>query len=249
MNSFAPCSLSLSLVLSVPCFASSGPDVLARPDTTPRLQEPKKQEPPKPANDGLDAEREKLRMKDVEGWKKLQVKSLDDVLDVKKATQPLPVPASITEAEQKQVAELLQKARDGGGGARTGRALREIEKLGYPALVLLVNQLREIDYKDPDSAMFGMQINMSLTNITLGVNTGYVAIEVGEPMDPRKAHWNARTVQEWLRGVQTQWSTREKFDEYVAKRKARKEAELEGEGKDAGKDPADGKKGGDQKKG
>jgi len=194
---------------------------------------PGTQKPPeaKPPNDILDAEREKLRMKDVEGWKKFQVKSLAEVIDVKKTTQPIELPASITDAEKAKMVELLQRAKDGGGGARTGRALREFEKLGYPALLFLINELREIDYKDVDSSMFGMQLNMTLTNITLGVNTGYVAIDVGEPMDPRKAQWNAMTVQQWLAGAKAQWPTREKFDAYIAARKQKKEAELEGEKK------------------
>ena len=187
------------------------------------------QSPPKPANDVLDAEKEKLRMKDVEGWKKLQVKSLDQVVDVKKTTAPLEVPASITDEEKTKVADLLQKAKDGSGGARTGRALREIEKMGFPGLILLINHLREIDYKNPDEAMFGYQVNMTLQSITLGVNTGYVAIEVGEPMDPRKAQWNALTVAQWQAGVKSWWPTREKFDEFVKNRKLKKDAELEGD--------------------
>ncbi len=208
-------------------------------------QEPKKQDPKPPANDILDAEREKLRMKDVEGWKKIQVKSLDQVLDVQKATAAVELPVSVTDAEKTKLTELMAKAKDSGGGAKTGRALREMEKMGYPALLFLINHLREIDYKDPDSSMFGMQINNSLTAITMGVNTGYVAIEVGEPMDPRKAQWNAQTVQQWLSGVNNEkalWSTREKFDEYIAKRKAKKDAELEGDPKDAGAKPKDEKK-------
>ena len=255
MNSAALRLLLPALCLPVSLMASSLPTALTSLGAAcrcqdPAKQDPAKQDPAKPKDELLDAEREKLRMKDVEAWKKLQVKSLDDVIDVKKTTQPIEVPASITEEEQTKVKELLQKAKDAGGGARTGRALREIEKMGYPGLVLLVNELREIDYKDTDSSMFGMQLNQTLTNITLGVNTGYVAIEIGVPMDPRKAQWNARTVQQWLQGVASQWPTREKFDEYIRARKAKKDAELEGEtgdGKDKEK-PKDKPKG-DEKKG
>jgi hypothetical protein len=193
-----------------------------------------------PASKPLDplqqAERDKLVLRDLEGWKKLQVKSLDQVMDVKKATQPLEYPASVTAEDKGRMEDLLRKARDGGGGARTGRALREIEKLGHAALLFLVNQLREIDYKDPTDSMFGAQINMSLQNITMGVNTGYVPVEVGEPMDPRKAQWNAMTVQRWQDGVRAWWPTKEKFDEYIQKRKAKKDAELDENTKDGGKD-------------
>lgn len=190
----------------------------------------KKQDPPaKSTNDILDAEKEKLRMKDVEGWKKLPIKSMDQVFDVKKGTQPLELPASITEEEKAEFTKLIATAKEGMGGARTGKALKKIEKMGYSGLVLIINELREIDYKDTDSAAFGMQLNASLTTLTMGVNTGYVAIETGEPVDPRKAHYNALTVQEWQRAVKQQWPTKEKFEEYVKARKLKKETELETE--------------------
>jgi hypothetical protein len=225
---------ALGIIQTTPAASPVGGALCPTPQgkEEPKAQDPKPQ-PPTKLDPVLEAEKEKLRMKDVEAWKKLQVKSLDQVMDVKKATQAMEIPATITEAEKTKVEELLAKAKDGGGGAKTRRAFREMEKLGggYPALVVLINHLREIDYKDPDSAIFGMEINMTLQNITGGVNTGYVAIEVGEPMDPRKAQWNAMTVQQWLNALRGEgpWTTREKFDTYVAKRKAKKEAELEQE--------------------
>src|SRR5262245_46779517 len=156
---------------------------------------------PAPTKEQLDKEREALRMKDVEAWKKMQVKSRDDVMDVKKQTQPLELPASITDADKTKMAELLQKAKEAGGGAATGRALKQLEKMGHPAIFFLVNALREVDYKNVDESMFAMQINQTLTNITMGVNTGFVPPDLGEPMDPRKAQWNARTVREWQKDV------------------------------------------------
>ncbi|MBL8754845.1 MAG: hypothetical protein JNK15_16185 [Planctomycetes bacterium] len=197
--------------------------------TTPAhlFQDPAKQDPAKKADELLEAEKEKMRLKDVEGWKKLQVKSMDQVIDVKKATQPLEYPASITEEEKTKLASLLEKAKDGGGGARTGRALKEMEKMGYPAVLFLINQLREIDYKSTDDAFWGYQLNQKLSDITMGINAGYVAVELGDQMDPRKAQWNAMTVQQWINQIKTHWPTREKFDEFITKRKAKKTAELE----------------------
>ena len=203
------------------------------------------QDPPKPKSPiDLDAEREKLRTKDVEAWKKLPVKTMAEVVDPKKETEPLEMPDSVTAEERTKMDELLKKAKDGGGGAKTGRALRELEKMGYPALIYIINLLREIDYKNTDAALWGMQLNTTLQNITMGVHTGYVAIDLGEEMDPRKAQWNAKTVKEWIGAVKVQWPTREKFDDFIAKRKANKDAELEGGGekKDEKKDPAKGEK-------
>lgn len=197
-------------------------------------QDPAKKDPPKqePAKKDvvdplLEAEREKLRAKDVSEWKTLKVKSLDEVLDPKKATTPLEV-QGISEEETKKMTELFQKAKDGAGGAATGRALRQMEKMGWPALVFLVNQLRDINYKDTDDSMWGNQINTTLSNITLGVNAGFVPPTLGEAMDPRMAQYNAMTVKVWIDSVKAQWPTREKFDDFVKHRKERKEAELEG---------------------
>ena len=201
---------------------------------------------PKPKVDPIDAEKEKMRLKDVEGWKKLQVKSLDEVIDVKKATQPLELPAEITEDEKTKMADLLDRAKKGAGGAATGRHLRSLEKMGWPALWFLCNHLREINYKDPDEAFFGYQVNQTMSAITMGVNTGYVAVTIGEPMDPRIAQWNSMTVAQWQAGVRTQWPTREKFAEYIKNRKAKKDAELEGDKpeepkkKEPARDPAKG---------
>ena len=189
------------------------------------------QDPPKPKSPiDLDAEREKLREKDVQAWKKLKVNSMADVVDPKKETEPIEMPDSITAEEKAKMTELFEKAKSGGGGAKTGRALKALEQMGYPALVFLINQLREIDYKNSDAALWGMQLNTTLQNITMGVHTGYAAVDIGEEMDPRKAQWNAKTVQQWVQAIKVQWPTREKFDDYITKRKAKKEAELEGGG-------------------
>jgi hypothetical protein len=219
-------SLVLSAVAASPAAAATAPAFVFQ---EPAKQEPAKQDPAakKSADELLEAEKEKMRLKDVEGWKKLQVKSMDQVLDVKKSTQPLEFPASITEEEKTKLVGLLEKAKDGAGGARTGRALREMEKMGYPAIIFLINQLREIDYKNTDDSFWGLQLNMSLQNITMGINAGYVAVELGDEMDPRKAQWNAMTVQQWINQIKVHWPTREKFDEFITKRKAKKTAELE----------------------
>lgn len=222
------------------CLSTSLALAMAPASTLTFQQDPKK-EPNKAANDLLDAEREKLRMKDVEAWKKMQVKSMDQVADPKKTTQPLEYPASVTDADKAKMTDLYQKAKDGGGGARTGRALRDLAKMGFPALLFLVNELREVNYKDPDESLWAMQLNNTLSDITMGINAGYVAIDAGEAMDPRKAHWNAMTVAEWQRAVKQFWPTQEKFDEYIKNRKLKKQAELEGEGdeKKPGDKPAE----------
>src|SRR5262245_34085474 len=92
------------------------------------------QDPPKP-NTPVDyqAEREKMRVTGTEAWKKEPVKTMAEVVDVKKTTEPLTVPDSITAEEKTKLTELLKKAKEG-SGARSDRALREAEKMGFPAL-------------------------------------------------------------------------------------------------------------------
>lgn len=183
-----------------------------------------------------------MRETGTQAWKKLQVKSMAEVVDPKKETDPLEFPDSITAEEKTKMEELMKKSK-GGSGARADRALRELEKMGYPAMLIIINELREVDYKNTDSALWGMRLNTTLQNITMGVHTGYAAVDLGEEMDPRKAQWNAKTVREWVQAVKAQWPTREKFDDFITKRKAKKDAELEGGGekKEEKKDPPTGK--------
>lgn len=191
----------------------------------------------KSPKDALAEEREKLVLKDLDAWQKQNVKSLDQVPDVTKTTKALVYPAEITAEDQKKMADLLAEAKDGGGGARTGRALRKIEAMGFAGLYFLINTLREINYKDYDSLVWANQLNMSLTAITLGVNVGFVPVESGPELgklDPRIAKWNADSVQQWLNGAQTQWPSKAKFDEYITKRKAKKDAEVEEGDKEGG---------------
>jgi hypothetical protein len=202
------------------------------------------QDPPKPKTPAdLQAEREKMRETGTEAWKKFPVKSMAEVVDPKKECDALEIPDSVTAEEKTKMEELMKKAKDG-SGARADRALRELEKMGYPAMLVIINQLREIDYKNTDAALWGMRLNTTLMNITMGVHVGYAAVDLGEEMDPRKAQWNAKTVREWVNAVKAQWPTRDKFDEFITKRKAKKDAELEGGGekKDEKKpDPPKGK--------
>src|SRR5262245_15976448 len=207
------------------------------------FQPPSPQDPPKQKSEAdLRAEREKMRETGTEAWKKFKVGSMAEVIDPKKESEPLEIPDTVTAEEKTKLEELMKKERDG-SGARADRARREMEKLGYAAMLIIINQLREIDYKNTDAALWGMRLNTTLQNITMGVHTGYAAVDLGEEMDPRKAQWNSKTVSQWVQAIKVQWPTREKFDDYIAKRKAKKEAELEGGGEKKDEKKADPPKG------
>src|SRR5262249_14341911 len=135
-------------------------------------------------SDAMTDERTRLQQKELDAWMKLGTKTLAEVLDPKKVTQALEYPPEVTEDDKKKLASLYQDAKDGGGGARTGRALKEIGKMGVGGLYYLINQLREIDYKNYDDVVWAGQINLALLELTLGVNTGFVPVEAGP--DPTK---------------------------------------------------------------
>jgi hypothetical protein len=204
----------------------------------PRMQDPKPAPAPvKPLDktkDPLAEEKEKLILSQLDGWKTVKIKSLDEVVDPKKTTTPLEYPATVTDEQKAKMGELLQKAKDGQGGASTNRALKELRKMGLPALFFLANQLREINYKDADDSMWAFQLNQSMQEILMGVNVGYAAVEIGESIDPRKAQWNSMTVKNWHDAIKSRWDTQEKFDTFIKNRKAKKDADLEGETKGAG---------------
>jgi hypothetical protein len=158
------------------------------------------------------------------------VHTLGQVTDVKATTRPLAYPPEVDAGQLHELDQLFAQARAGGGGARTGRALRAMGKMGVGGLYYLINQLREIDYRNYDEVVWAGQLNLSMLDLTLGVNTGFVPVEAGDDptkLDPRIAQWDAMTVEKWMGCAKNQWSSKAKWDEYIADRKARKDKELE----------------------
>jgi hypothetical protein len=181
-------------------------------------------------SDAIADERTRLQQKEFDAWMKLGTKSLADVLDPKKVTQPLDFPPEVSDDDKKKLASLYQEAKDGGGGARSVKLLKEIGKMGVGGLYHLINQLREIDYKNYDDVVWAEQINMQLLELTMGVNTGFVPVEAGpdpNKLDPRIAQWDALTVEKWIGGAKTQWPSKAKWDEFIANKKAKKDKELD----------------------
>ncbi len=152
-----------------------------KPETKPETDEPEMRESSDPSD----------------RWKKSKVTSMDMVFDPKTSTEPLAWPAGISEADQQKVVELLDTVRQGGRqgpGAKT-----ELEKMGFTALAGIINRLREVDYKDSFESMYAWELNKLLDTMTVGINMGFVPVEIGEDVDPRKADWNAKTAKGWQR--------------------------------------------------
>ena len=94
----------------------------------------------------------------------------------------------------------------------------------------MINQLREIDYRNYDEVVWAGHLNLALLDLTMGVSTGFVPVEAGpDPtrLDPRIAQWDAMTVEKWVDAVKQEWPTKAKWDAYIADRKAKKDKELE----------------------
>ena len=73
------------------------------------------------------------------------------------------------------------------GGAKAPHAKVELEEMGHKAIAGIVNRLREINYLDSWESMYAWELNKILEAMTIGMNVGFVAIEIGEDIDPRKA--------------------------------------------------------------
>ena len=161
-----------------------------------------------------------------DAWQRLRTRSLAEVPDV--SSTPLVLPAEITAAELATMAALYGEAQGGGGGARTGRALRKIDAMGFAGVWFLIDRLRAIDYRDHEGLQWAQIPNLCLTDITCGVHAGFVPVADGpEPgkVDPRLARWDAETVAVWCRGAELLWPTKARFDEFVRQRKAECDAE------------------------
>lgn len=135
----------------------------------------------------------------VEPWMKQRnpAQSMADVQSAEELYGPVQWPDSIeatTKAEVLSIAEDL----DPYGGTRHIRAKTKLVEAGYPALWAILERLHAIDYKNPDEAAFGFELNKMIEELTGGLNARYAAVQAGETMHPAKAQWNTKTVNAWM---------------------------------------------------
>lgn len=186
------------------------------PAETPKAEEPKKETPAEstpaktePAsNDGTPKEK----------WEANKTANLADVFDAK-TLGDVTWPAEIAAEEQTEVRSLVEDVVNGG---RPGISAKpKLEKLGFAAIFGIAERLRQLDYKSSDDQMTAWELNKILESILITLNAGFVAVEAGSDLDPRKADHNARTNQAWAR-LLTRWASRDEFNTWRKEKLAEK---------------------------
>ena len=160
--------------------------------------------PAQPADDGTPKEK----------WERNTTKSIDEVFDVKSLGE-LPWTAEADDAKREEVRALVATVVDGGKPARAAKT--ELEKMGYFAAFGIVERLRQLDYKSSSEQMTAWEFNKVLETIFAGLNAGFVAVEDGVDLDPRKADHNARTAEAWSRFL-GKYPTKAEFDAWRKER-------------------------------
>lgn len=155
-----------------------------------------------------------------EPWLAYDITTVEQVFDPSEETVALTWPNSVTEAEQKEIAVLLDRVKGGGLGAIGAK--KTLQELGDSSLFGIVNRLREVDYTDSIETLYAYELNKLLEKITITINANFQAVALGEPVDLKVAHWNAQTVKAWLRFV-GRYSSREDWDRLIKSIRARRD--------------------------
>ncbi len=122
------------------------------------------------------------------------------------------------ECEQAKKEEIVSLIEDVCGGGKPGIAAKpKLEKIGYFAIFGLVDRLRKLDYSSGDDQMTAWELNKLVEAIASGMNAGFVAVEAGGDLDPRKADHNARTNIAWER-LLSKFESKADFDTWRKER-------------------------------
>lgn len=143
-------------------------------------------------------------------WERLKTKSLDEVFDPK-TLGDVTWPSDIPDALKTEIAGLVADVQNGGRAGITAKP--KLEKIGYAAIFGIVDQLRKLDYKSSSDQVTAWEYNKVLDTICLGINAGFVAVNDGEELDPRKADWNAQTNRAWGQML-SKWPSEQAFEEW-----------------------------------
>jgi hypothetical protein len=167
------------------------------PAATPPTAEPAKAEPTAPAAAPAEPATPDDPTRPKKPWERMRnaPASMADVADPKGYGE-VPWPPGVDDVAKGKLRELAADAA--GDGIRSTRAKNELQKTGWAAIFALVEQLQKLDYKQPEQAMVGFDLNKLLEAITGGVNLRYEPVDAGESIPAAKAEWNTRTVKGWI---------------------------------------------------
>ncbi len=181
--------------------AASKPSEPATPAQSPQA-DPAATPAAKPADQAAEAVTPKPAANDAakgepkERWERNTTTSLDAVYDPSNLGS-VQWPGDIDDAQKAEVQSLVDDVVQGGKAGISAKP--KITEMGYPALFALIEKLRQLDYKSADDQMTAWELNKLIESITITINAGFVPVEMGGDLDPRKADHNAKTNQAWAR--------------------------------------------------
>jgi hypothetical protein len=149
-----------------------------------------------------------------ERWEANKTTKIDDVYNPS-VLGDVSWPAECEQAQKDEVLSLIEDVCNGGKPGISAKP--KLEKIGYYAIFGLIDRLRKFDYKSGDDQMTAYEFNQMLETITSGINCGFVPVESGGDLDPRKADHNARTNEAWTR-LLTKFDNKEAFDVWKKER-------------------------------
>ena len=152
-----------------------------------------------------------------ERWEANKTTKLDDVYNPS-VLGDVSWPAECEQAKKDEILSLIEDVCNGGKPGISAKP--KLEKIGYYAIFGLIDRLRKFDYKSGDDQMTAYEFNQMLETITSGINCGFVPVESGGDLDPRKADHNARTNEAWTR-LLTKFDNKEAFDVWKKERQSK----------------------------
>ncbi len=172
-----------------------------------------------------EAAAQKQKPADATAPKAEEAMTADQVFDPKTLDE-LPLAEDVTEEEKTQMAEWIATADD--GGLQWTRVKDDLAGMKYKAIAPIVNRLRTIDYFNRSDSMMAYELNQLLTNMLEGLNAGFEAVTLGEePVEPKQADHNAKTVRVWQKAAQM-YGSEEKFNEFLKQKRERRKEQDKG---------------------
>jgi hypothetical protein len=177
----------------------------------PTPAQPKAEEKPAEATPAANSGAPKER------WEANKTTKLDDVYNPS-VLGDVSWPAECEQAQKDEIVSLIEDVCNGGKPGISAKP--KLEKIGYYAIFGIVDRLRKFDYKSGDEQMTAYEFNQMLETITSGINCGFVPVESGGDLDPRKADHNARTNDAWTR-LLTKFDSKAAFDTWKKERQSK----------------------------
>ena len=187
----------------------------AKADAEAADAEAKKKAADKKAKAAAAKKKAEAAKKAAEAAAKKEIKDPKDVFKPADHLEKLPRPDTVTEAEEKEVNELLEEGRD--TSFRGAKALRQLGTKSYKILPLVANRLLTLDYAKEEDNLYAFQICKEviqpITDWGFGIEQSRV---IGE-MELKTGHENALRIKNIHQHARLFWSSEENWQKYKKK--------------------------------